>query len=320
MTVIGKTTLGVDLRNEQIYSNRLGTVIPPIAVKGAVNAFFTREGNRLISTGLIDHSVNIGKFYLSAGAALTHCEAFGKSIYGGADMAYAFTENARIFVSANSASRLPTFTDLYYTSPTQQGDPLLKPEHSKTIEVGTKINQSQWRLNASVFYRNGENVIDWIKMDASATTKYIASNLGAVNAKGADISVEYNFKNLFMDKIAMNYSYLELDKAAVGFDSKYALDYLKNKINLSISHQIVSHLSASWRASYFDRAGTYKLSSTTPAVAFEPYFLMDTRILWSMPTYDVFADVNNITDKKYADYGGLNQPGRNVNVGVRFKL
>jgi len=35
---------------------------------------------------------------------------------------------------------------------------------------------------------------------------------------------------------------------------------------------------------------------------------------------DVFADVNNLLNATYADYGGLTQPGTNVTIGIRVKM
>jgi len=318
LSKFGKTTLGVKLRNEHIFSNVLGTSIDSLQAPFEKNGFFTKESNRLLETGFIDHSVNIKKWYFSAGAAATNSSAFGLNGYGGVDVAYVFNENVRVFADANSAVRLPTFTDLYYKSATQLANPNLKPEKSQTIEIGTKIQQPDWKLDATVFKRFGQNVIDWTKEPDS--TKWQSRNLTSVNAVGADFAFEYNFRQSFLNKISMTYSYLQMDKAAVGFDSKYALDYLKNKVTLSVQHKIWNQLSASWIGSYSDRAGQYTDFKTSKLVDYSPYFLLNGRLLWSQKRFDVFADVNNILNSTYADFGGLTQPGINATVGFRLKL
>jgi iron complex outermembrane receptor protein len=277
----------------------------------------------MIYTSMIDHTVNLGKWYFSAGIAGSYSADFKQTTYGGFDISYSINDNTKLYVSANSASRLPTFTDLFFVNPAQQGNPLLRPEHSKTIESGTKINALQWSLNANVYYRKGENVIDWVKLN-STSAKYEAMNLSAINALGSDFTFEYRFKELFVKKTGIAYSYLHLDKAAVGFDSKYALDYLKHKIIMSVDHSIFKHLSASWRAGYFDRSGTYDgnavIGQPADIQAYSPYFMLDTSLLWSQNKYDIFADANNILNTTYADFGGLTQPGINFNVGVRIKF
>ncbi len=316
---IGKTTLGVDIRNEHIYSNVLGNlIVKPIAVPFESDKFFTREANRLLSTLLLDHSVNVQKWYFSAGVAATNSNSFGLNTYGGIDIAYAFNDNFRVFADANSAIRLPTFTDLYYKSSTQIANPDLKPEKSQTIEVGAKVNLNEWNLNATVFKRFGQNVIDWVKEPDS--TKWQSQNLTSVNAIGAELNFNYEFRNIFLKKVSLAYSYLQLDKSAVGFDSKYALDYMKNKLTLTVQHKIWNNLSAFWSGSYNERAGQYSDFTTGNLVDYSPYFMLNARLLWDTSHYAIFGDLNNILNEKYADFGGLIQPGININLGVRIKL
>jgi len=314
----GKSTVGVDIRNEHIYSNVLGASMDSLAVPFEKNVFFTREANRSLFTAFVDHSIALNHWYISLGADSTQSEDFGQNTYGGIDLAYAFNDEARVFLSANSAIRLPTFTDLYYKSATQISNPDLQPEKSTTLELGTKIQQVHWKLDASVYYRVGKNIIDWVKVPDSV--KWESRNLTSVNALGTDLTFEYSFKKSFFDKISVSYSYLHLDKSADEYDSKYALDYLKHKVVLTINHRIWNKLSASWKASYFDRAGNYSDLTSQQKVDYTPCFLLDGRLLWSQKRFDIFADVNNILNKSYADFGGLAQPGVNANVGFRLKL
>jgi len=317
LSLLGKTTVGIELRNEHIFSNVLGTSIDSLKAPLEKNGYFTKQANRLIETGLIDHSVNIGKWYLSIGAAVTNSTSFGLNSYGGLDIAYAFTENFRMFANANSAVRLPTFTDLYYKSATQLANPNLLPERSQTIEIGTKMVESNWKLDADVYYRLGQNVIDWVKLPSE--TIWQSENLTNVNALGGDLSLSYFFEKSFIKKISVSYSYLQMNKSADNFDSKYVLDYLKNKFIASISHNIWSNLSATWNVGYYDREGTFT-DANKNIQKFEPYALVDCRLLWANGKVDIFADLNNILNAKYADYGGLAQPGINFNVGVRKRL
>jgi len=125
-------------------------------------------------------------------------------------------------------------------------------------------------------------------------------------------------------KIGLNYSYLQLDKSAGTFISKYALDYLKHKVVVSVDHSVVRNLTATWKLAYLDRSGTYDANKVygAPSIItnFTPYFMLDGRLNWSHRKFDIYGDVNNILNASYADYGGLIQPGTNVNVGVRIKL
>ena len=254
---------------------------------------------------------------------MSYSDDFKSSFYGGLDVGYLLNDAINLYVSANSASRIPTFTDLFFVNSQLQGNPLLKPEQSQTIELGTKINKSQLYFTADIYYRMGKNVIDWVKM-TSTSAKYEAMNLSSINAFGADISAEYRFKDISIRKVSVAYSYLTLDKTIVGVDSKYALDYLKNKFTINVEHSIFNNLSASWKCSYMERSGSFDANTVLGGTAiiqnYRPYFLLDTRILWADKKFDLFLDVNNILNSSYADYGGLTQPGINFNAGVRLKL
>lgn len=318
LTTLGKTTLGAELRNEHILSNKLGEARDSLKVPFEESGYFTKETNRLNSSAFLNHAVTVGKFYASAGVSETYTSKYGLNGAGGADIAYRFSDKYRVFASFNSAVRLPTFTDIYYVYPNVQvADPNIKPEHSQTFEVGTKMNESNWKLQATAYYRLGQNVIDWILVPGE--TVWRNKNLTNVNAMGADVNAEYIFQDFIIRKIGIAYSYLTMNKDASTFDSKYALDYLKNKAVVSLDHKIAGKLSASWKFSYLDRAGSYT-DVNKKLQSFSAYALLDCRLLWNGKGFDVFADVNNIFDKAYADYGGLTQPGRNFNAGIKLKL
>jgi len=317
LSILGKTTIGAELRNEHIFSNVLGISIDSIKAPMEKNGFFTKESTRLLETAILDHAISFKKWYLSAGVATTNSSQFGLNVYGGIDLAYALTDNFRIFTNANSAVRLPTFTDLYYKSATQLANPNLQPEHSQTIEIGTKVSETNWKLDASVYYRMGQNTIDWVK--SPAETIWLSMNITNVNALGEDITFAYYFQNSFVKKLGIAYSHLQMDKSAENFDSKYVLDYLRNKLSVSINHNIWNHLAATWNIGYFDRSGTYTDFNKMLKI-YNPYILVDCRLLWSVRSFDVFGDLNNILNSNYADYGGLTQPGINFNIGVRKRL
>lgn len=319
-TFAGKFSLGIDIRNEHIFSNVLGKLMDEKKpVPGEKDVFFLYEDNRLLSTAFFDYAKTWNKWYLSIGAAATYSEIFKTNAYGGFDLAYSFNEHTKAYLGFNSAVRLPTFTDLYYKSATQIANPNLKPERAYTPEIGLKANYPNWKTEAVVYYRIGKNVIDWIKQPDS--TKWESRNLTDVNAFGFDISGEYRF-NSFINKVALQYSFLQLDKDADNYDSKYALDYLKHKIVASVDHSVWKNLSATWKVSFYDRSGdyTYTEFGISKVADYKPYFLLDARLIWAESRVDVFADFNNIFDTKYADFGGLIQPGFNFNVGIRMKL
>ena len=315
----GKTTLGVDIRNEHILSTVLGeTLSKPIPVPFEKDKLFTKEANRLLTTVFLDHSMNFNQWFLSAGTAMTYTEKYGTQINGGADLAHRISEYSRIFVAANSAVRLPTFTDLFYQSATQISNPNLQPEKSLTIEVGTKINPLKWTLSGVGYFRLGSNVIDWVK--TANDEKWESRNLTNVNAMGIDLNYEYRFQNKFLKSAGASYSFLNLDKKAEGYDSKYTLDYLKHKFVFNLDHTVWSKLSAHWNLAYFDRSGNYFDFLSKQTTDYKPYWMLNAKLLWKTEKITLFAEVNNLLNQNYVEFGGIEQPKTNGNTGIRLTL
>lgn len=317
---IGKFTLGTDLRNEHIFSTVLGEPMPvskPIPFEG--EARFTHEKNRLIGGLFADYSGQFNRMSVSLGGAANYASGFGMFYSGGVDWGYELVDGLKLVASYNSAVRLPTFTDLYYQNATQLSNPDLQPETSHTFEIGGHYKHGRWDVRADVYYRLGNNIIDWVKQPDSV--RWESRNLTDVNALGGDVSVRYTFgTDAFVRGVSLDYSYLHLDRQAEGFDSKYALDYLKHKCRLSLEHKVWKRLGLMWNASFNDRFGTYADFATGEQKEYAPYFLLDAKLMWKSDDFNVFAEAKNILNAQYADYAGLPQPGINWNVGVRVNV
>jgi len=320
---LGKTVVGMEFRNEHIVSNVLGE--PMIKTKTDFldkDAIFTKEKNRINYRGFIDHSIYFGLWNLSAGLSGNYNSDFGRYLNGGMDAGYEISSNIKAYINWNQAVRLPTFTDLYYNSPTQISNRNLKPELSNTYELGFKYQFSGFKVSTSTYYREGKNGIDWIKQPDSI--KWESRNLTKIHAFGGDITTQYQFHKGILQNIRLSYAYLNLDKKANGFDSKYALDYLKHKISLHLETLIVEsrtngNINAAWNLNWQDRSGDYTDISTIKK-DYKPYWLNDVRIQWRKKAVGIYADVNNIFNVKYADFGGLTQAGFSFRTGIKITL
>lgn len=145
---IGKTTLGFNLRNEHIFSTALGNTMSnpdSLAIPYEPNLFFKKSYNRTVYSGMFDHSLSLGKWYLSVGFATSYSADFKSTTYGGIDLGYFITRDMKVYASANSATRLPTFTDLFFVNPAQKGNPLLKPEQSQLRVIHSQSSISRIR-------------------------------------------------------------------------------------------------------------------------------------------------------------------------------
>lgn len=317
----GKTTIGIDLRNEHIFSNNIGeTMETPVRVPFEKDSvYYTKHDNRLLIMSMIDHNISINHWNIAGGISSTSNKQFRTQLNGGVDASYKINDYWKIFTALNTAIRLPTFTDLYYSDPIRTGNPNLKPEKSTTLELGEKTTVKKFMANAVIYYRWGKNIIDWVKTSVD-DTKYHAENLTNINAFGSDINAEYKSNCSFLKSINITYSHVNLLKKANVYDSQYALDYLKNKVTISLYHGIWKNLSADWDIAWFDRAGTYIIYSTQQVTEYKPYALLNGKLMWNSKKIDLYFQVNNILNKPYVDFGGLEQPKINFNGGIILKI
>ena len=321
----GKTTVGMDIRNEQILSNVLGVSIPsPRSDFFDETGTFTKSKSRTNLRLFADQTVYLGEaLKLSGGISGNLHTDFKPYILGGMDVSYRLNKNLYLNASVNHSYRLPTFTDLYYKSATQISNPDLNPEQSTTYDLGGQFQQGYFRVSATGFYRHGTNVIDWIKQPDS--TKWVCRNETALNTTGGELTAEFKNLKSFFQVVRITWNGLTMDKNASGYDSKYALDYLRKKITLHLEHALWSQqtfgsLSATWNATWQDRAGTYTDFSTQKLTDYQPYALTDLRLSWQKRGYRVFCDLNNLFDVQYADFGGLTQPGRSIRATFQVTL
>ncbi|GHT19359.1 hypothetical protein FACS189429_6960 [Bacteroidia bacterium] len=319
-----KTTVGIDIRNEHIFSNKLGNPLDksrpvPFAPDSSVRFIYGK--NRLQANLFADEVIYLGNFTLAGGAALNQSNDYGTNFSGGLDIAYYF-EKTKIYAAANRTFRFPTYTDLFYTTnESHTSDPNLKPEKATNFEIGADFVSGGFRANADLYYRIGTDIIDWIRpfaTDENPSPKWQSTH-GNINVLGGDVQAQYVFADFFIKKIQFSYSCITQDKKGIdGYDSKYAMDYLKHKIVLGINHKIYKNLAANWTATWQDRNGDYTLKNVRKE--YTPFFLLDARLQWTMKKLNIFADFSNITDTEYADFGGLTQPHFNFSAGLRINL
>ena len=315
---IGKTSVGVEIRNERILSNVLGNPMEETRhVPGqADDVVFTHSKNHLNVNYFLEQSFFVKKFSASVGASGNYNTMFKNNFAFGANIGYQYVQGGNVFASVNRSLRLPTFTDLYYKSATQQSNPDLKAESSLTTEVGINYNNYGFSTHLNLYYRIGNNIIDWVKKPEDE--KWISLNHSRVDAMGGEVSLGYHW-NEWIPKAEVTYSFCHLNKESGEYLSKYALDYLKHKLTILLEHKIYKGFGASWQFSYQQRNGEY--TNVEGAVEkYQPVCLLDGKIFWQGKKIRLFIEATNITNSKYYDYGGILQPGIWAKGGIIVRI
>lgn len=149
--------------------------------------------------------------------------------------------------------RLPTFTDLYYTAANYIGNPDLKPERAVTYRFAADYSRERWNVSARLYYRDGHNLIDWVKPSPEADWE--SCQITSLDTYGAEGRAVYATEG-FLRRLVFSYGYLTQSKHSEGI-SKYALDYMRHKAAVSAEVRFLRRFSIVLTGSVYDRAGSY---------------------------------------------------------------
>lgn len=327
-TILGKTAVGAEMRNENIKSTVLGELLDkPWDINGS-DRQYTKGLDRTNLSIHLEHNILLNNFTLSAGMMATKNSMYddGFKIYPGIDASYRLTPHLKVYGSWNRSLRLPTFTELYYTTnETHQGNKNLKPEEMTAYELGVKYNNQLINATAALFHHRGSNLIDWVKSVDEEVWSSI--NHTKINSTGLEMGVTMNFaelskENSLIREIYLGYTYINQDKKENPDEvSQYALEYLKHKFVVRLDHKIWSKLEANWSFRWQDREGNYvKYEGKNPVgtADYKPYSLLDAKAVWNAKDYKLFVQANNIFNKEYIDYGNVLQPGFCIMAGFNY--
>ena len=316
--LLGKTAVGADLRREHILSTAYGEPLAESqwsSIHGSERQYDHR-GERTNTSIFAEHDFIIGTFTLSAGVLANRNTGLDSRLrfYPGIDMSYRPTNHWKLYLSWNKALRMPTYTDRYTANSVQQGDKSLRPERNQTYKAGATYRTQGVEATASAFYSIGRDMIDWVYATAESS-KYQAMNIGKLDNMGynAEVSIVPTewWRGALVTNIRIGYAQIHQrhETQQPIYRSLYALEYLRNKLTLSLSHHIWSHLSASWAMRW-----QYRMNGYTP------YTKIDGKVMWTARNYELFVKADNLTAHRYYDLGGVRQPGLWLMAGAQIKL
>ena len=287
---IGITGFGVEFSKYYISSNRLG------------------DNQREIASLFLEHRFQFFNNIIDVtpGISASYFSDFNNQIFPGLDFGVKISEKFRAYGNIGTSFRLPTYTNLYYVSPTTISNPNLETEEAFSQEVGFKYLSKNINVSLAAFNRDADNLIDYVRENASDAWQ--AQNIQHVNTKGYEANIEYKFLlNQLPQKIQLGYSFLDNDvkKSEANF-SQYSINSMK--------HQFVGNYAMEWFKNFSNSIG-YRYVERTSGVS---YNVWDVSASYQLKALEFSVYANNIFNTEYVEAGMVPMPKGNVLFGVKY--
>ncbi len=316
----GVTSLGGELRREEIISSKLGT---PMATP---NGHYTRSDARTIVSATAEHTWTWQRWAASAGVMMQRNTLLdGVRFYPSAGLAYRPTDDLKLNATWSRSTRMPTFTDLYYTTETHTANVGLKPERSESVDLGVTFTRPAVTLRLVGYLMWGRDVIDWVR--DSGTAKWASWNFTEIDKQGVEVGATFRPGAIWpsMRGTVLNVDYARMNQTADshGLESRYSLNYLRDKVTVGLQHPIFRGLTASWHFRAQKRMGSYRRYVDKKDMGLEPYpafSTLDLKLNYAVRKFDFHLDLNNMFNVTYYDIGNVPQAGFWLMGGVAFKL
>lgn len=150
-------------------------------------------------------------------------------------LGYQLSSSWAVDLKAERVFRQPSFTELYYLSPSDAGNPDLGLQRSDNLETGISYQAEDVWFKSDVFLRRQRDTIDWARNNGD--TQYQAVNAGKVDVRGFDVSAGRMWDLILFDQASISYTYLDMDHEKAYDISKYAFDYLRHRLMMKLDSQ-----------------------------------------------------------------------------------
>ena len=197
-TKIGVTSLGWHLRSENIISNNIGydrSILIP--VRGYDSTYYTKSDSRAVFDLYAEQTIDLKPFFIAAIASINWNSFSPDEIHflPGIDLRFDITRQFSAIASYNYTIGLPTFTDLHYRDPNNQGNLDLKAYTQNSVEGGLRWVYDANMITSNCFFNFGKGIIDWVWLSSDSIFRPI--NIDNFSARGIEISSLHNFTKQF---------------------------------------------------------------------------------------------------------------------------
>lgn len=226
------------------------------------------------------------------------------------NVSYMVMPATKLYGSIGKSFRAPSYTELYYTSPSRIGNANLQPEEGWSYEIGTLwFSSPTSRFVLSGFQREQRNLIDYVKR-TTADVAYSAMNFTKAVTRGLEVQWEWrSLSSSWIEEVQVGYGYLDsrIDRGNV-FTSLYTFTHPRHQVNSHIVAVLPYHCTTS--VGVLHKVRTNHTTTT----------LIDARLTYLLSQFSFIVQGTNLLDETYEEVPGVLLPGRWLWAGIDVKL
>jgi len=285
--ILGRLGLGLEYGEERINSTNLG------------------KRNRKHKSIFTDDSKELGE-RLSLGFSFRadDFDSFDEVYAGSTSLRYKVSKESSLRLGLSRSTRIPSFTELYYSDSTTLGDAGLSEEKSWSYETGYDYKKEGLSWGTTLFYRREEDCIDWIRR-TPGQARWQVENITEAQVAGIE-----NYLKLKLNEyvtLDSNYSYINKRIDDRGYLYKYGPNYIKHLINNTLIFNLPFGIQTIGL--------THKKKPSRRG-----WFLLNTRLSYNLKrNSQVFLEASNLLNVEYQEIEGIPQPGRWIEAGLRLE-
>jgi len=245
--------------------------------------------------------------HLQGSLRVEHQSAYGFRWSPGLGIATFLTPRFKVRSAYGKAFRTPSFTELYYESPANLGNPDLKPETADSFEVGWGWYPSnETSISFTAYRRWDREMIDWVRQHPD--NPWQAVNIGRVDVCGTSVMIDFQPVSAF--RCQTGYTYNNLNAGRTNFESKYALDYARHHFSVLADFAVRRNLTLSAAVHHKHRS-----------MGQSSYTLAGARLAYRRKVFEFFIQSDNLLNQTYEELKGVPMPRRSFTAGVKlFKV
>jgi len=285
----GEFVLGTEVAKEELESTRLGD---HSNVKAAI---YTEYGVSLSR-----------RFALNPGIRIDHHSEWGWQFSPAVNVGYHISRLVRLHSSFGRSFRPPDYTELYYWSPKNVGNPKLVIEQAWSYELGGDFGLNTWlHSRTTLLLRNERNLIDWVR--ENSLSPWEAAKIGKLYTYGVESFFEVGLES--STRLSFGYTFLKSESEELeNYISKYAMGHPQHQVSLGIDFPFPWGIHQNLR-------GTYKQRSHKRG-----YFIVDGQLSKTLGQLEFHLGATNLLDISYEEIPGVPMPGSSIDCGIKLEF